>query len=244
MKHLFPPLLPKEALQPPVVALAAHPDDEVIGCGAMLAWHRSVGHPVTVVHMTDGAAGDPEGRHGDIAAQRRSEGREALGRLGVTDVRSIGLPDGELPEHFDAVRDSIRDAVTELAPQTVYGFFFTEAHRDHRAMSHALAAEAGALMPSCRVLLFGVNQVVVGGAMFDVTDFMAQKEQALSAYTSQLGYNDFVQKIVQRDHGATLNIEDPAVQHVELFADLRPEQLVRVRDEAEGWFRYLLGDAE
>ena len=40
MNHLFPPLLPKEQLQAPVLVIVAHPDDEVIAAGAMLAWHR------------------------------------------------------------------------------------------------------------------------------------------------------------------------------------------------------------
>ena len=69
MTHMFVPLLPREDLRPPVLALAAHPDDEVIGCGGMLAWHSRQGHKVTVVHMTDGAKGDPEGKFDDIPEQ-------------------------------------------------------------------------------------------------------------------------------------------------------------------------------
>ena len=244
MKHLFPPLLPKDDLRPPVLVIAAHPDDEVIGCGAMLAWHRRAGHTVTAVHMTDGTAGDPDGRHRDIAELRRREGSEALRRLGVEDVRSLGLPDGELPEHLDAVRARFRELVAEVSPKTLYSFFFTEAHRDHRAIGRAVAEESGAMAADCRCLLFGVNQPVVGGVMFDVSDFMEQKEQALSSYASQLAYNDFKLKILYRDHGATLNIEDPAVRHVELFADLRPDELARVRGLADGLYRYLLRDGE
>ena len=83
MKHLFCPLLPKDALRGPVLALAAHPDDEVIGAGGMLAWHQEQGHPARVVHLTDGARGDPSRVEDDIRATRRREGQEALRRLGL-----------------------------------------------------------------------------------------------------------------------------------------------------------------
>jgi LmbE family N-acetylglucosaminyl deacetylase len=242
MNHLFPPLLPKDDLRGPVLAIAAHPDDEVIPAGAMLAWHRDQDHPVTVLHLTDGAQGDPDGRFGDIQATRRAEGREALRRLGVDDVRSLGYPDGELPEHLDAITAAIGAVFGEIRPLTVYSFFFTEAHRDHRAVAHAVVRAATGLSPACRCLLFGVNQVVVGGSMFDVTAYMERKQHALAAYASQLAYNDFAQKILHRDHAATVNVEDATVQYAELFADLCPAELASTLQLAEQLYRRLLRD--
>ena len=102
MNHLFSPLLPRDPLQGPVLVLAAHPDDEVIGAGGMLAFHGARGDAVTVVHATDGAQGDPGKREaGDIRDVRRREGKEALRRLGLEEARHWDLPDGQLPEHLD-----------------------------------------------------------------------------------------------------------------------------------------------
>ncbi len=243
MNHLFPPLLPKEDLRQPVLVLAAHPDDEVIAAGGILAWHRSQGHEVVVAHMTDGAQGDPDGQYGDIRQVRRDEGREALKRLGVCDVRSFQYPDGEVPEHLEAVTETVRELFLTVRPQTLYSFFFTEAHRDHRALAHATADAAEALPEDCRCLMFGVNQVVPGGTMFEVGAFMDQKQSALRAFASQLAYNDWTEKILHRDHAATVNVEDPAVQHAELFVDLRPAELTLVRERADSLFRYLLRDS-
>ena len=242
MTHLFPPLLPKEPLRPPVLALAAHPDDEVIACGAMLAWHRAQGHAVTVVHATDGAAGDPDARFGDVAATRRREGREALARLGVDDVRSLGLPDGELPERRADLEARLRTVIAEVGPRTLYSFAFTESHRDHRAVASAVAAAADALAADCRVLLFGVNQVVAGGTLFDVTAQAQQKQHALAAYASQLAYNDWKVKILHRDHAATVNVEDAAVQYAELFVDCAPHDLARLQSLCDPYYRYVLGE--
>ncbi len=242
MNHLFPPLLPKDELRGPVLVVAAHPDDEVIACGAMLCWHRDQGHEVTVLHMTDGDQGDPDHRYEDIKSIRRAEGREALARLGVTDVRPMGLPDGGLPENLEEVVAHVQATASKLQPRTLYSFFFTEAHRDHRAVSHAIVRAAGALPQDCRVLLFGVNQVVMGGVMFDVTDYMDRKQHALAAFESQLAYNDFKEKILHRDHAATVNVEDASVQHAELFADLRPRDLRRCLEKVEPAYRFLLKD--
>ncbi|MBI5852149.1 MAG: PIG-L family deacetylase [Planctomycetes bacterium] len=225
LEHRFPPLLPKEQLHGPVLVLAAHPDDEVIACGGMLAWHASAGHRVVVVHATDGARGDPDGRFGDVAALRRDEGREALRRLGVTEVQALGFPDGELPEHAAALSARLRAIATAIRPATLYSFWFTESHRDHQALALALAGVHDAFAADCRCLLFGVNQVVAGGTLFDVGAFEAQKQDALSAFTSQLAYNDWREKILHRDHSMTVNVEDPAIQYAEVFADLRPGDL-------------------
>jgi LmbE family N-acetylglucosaminyl deacetylase len=157
-------------------------------------------------------------------------------------VRRLNLPDGELPEHLSEVTAHVKAAVSELGPQTLYSFFFTEAHRDHRAVSHAIVRAAGALDENCRVLLFGVNQVVMGGVMFDVTAYMDKKQHALAAFESQLAYNDFKEKILHRDHAATVNVEDAAVQYAELFADLRPKELESCLERVEPAYRFLLKD--
>jgi len=240
VKHLFPPLLPKEALEPPVLVLAAHPDDEVIGLGGMLAWHADRGHRPTVVHLTDGALGDPGAEFEDIRAVRRAEGREALARLGVGDVRSLDFPDGAVFEHLTAVTERLTALFAEVRPRTLYSFFFTEAHRDHRALAVAVGDAAAALPPECRCLLYGVNQVVVGGTMFDVGAYMTRKQHALAAFDSQLRYNDWREKILHRDHAMTVNVEDPAIRHAEVFADLRPGRLARVRGLAVALLRFLL----
>jgi LmbE family N-acetylglucosaminyl deacetylase len=242
MKHLFPPLLPKEPLRPPVLALAAHPDDEVIGAGGLLAFHGARGDAITVVHMSDGAGGDPGSKAADIRAVRRAEGAEALHRLGISDLRHWDLPDGQLPEHLDDISKRLRALLAEVKPQTLYSFFFNEGHRDHRAVAEAVARSAEAMPADCRCLLFGVNQSVPGGTLFDTTDTYAKKRHALEAYQSQLAYIDLVGLSEHRDRGATVNVDVPGVRYAELYADLQPGQLARARDLCEPLYRLLLKD--
>ncbi|MFM1872194.1 MAG: hypothetical protein RL398_1616 [Planctomycetota bacterium] len=242
MKHLFCPLLPRQPLAGPVLVLAAHPDDEVIGAGGMLAWHAAQGHAVTVVHCTDGAKGDPSARENDICAVRRREGAEALARLGLGAPEHWDLPDGELPEHHAVLVARFAELFARLRPSTLYSFWFGEAHRDHRAVGRAVAEAAAALPSDCRCLLYGVNHVVPGGTLFDTTDVYAKKYKALQAYGSQNVYIDLPGMSEHRDRAATVNLDIPGVLYGELFADLRPAELPRAFALADQLQRLLLRD--
>ena len=76
--------------------------------------------------------------------------------------------------------------------------------------------------------------------MLDVGAFMEQKQHAMSAFESQLAYSDWREKILHRDHATTVNIEDPSIQHAEIFVDLRPAELREVRDLATRLYRRLM----
>ena len=230
MHHLFCPLLDKNALRGPVLALAAHPDDEVIGAGAMLAHHAAQGHAVTVVHATDGAQGDPDGATNDIVRTRRSEGAEALRRLGIGEPERWDLPDGALPEHLAELEQRVRAAFVRVQPKTLYSFWFGEAHRDHRAMAFAAMRAADALPADCRCLLFGVNHFPAASALFDTSALWSVKRHALEAYASQNVYFDIPGLGDHRDRTATINVNVPGVTHCEMFADLRPDQLARAHE--------------
>jgi LmbE family N-acetylglucosaminyl deacetylase len=240
MNHLFCPLLAKDTLSGPVLALAAHPDDEVIGAGAMLAHHASQGHAVTVVHATDGAQGDPDGATYDIVATRRREGQEALARLGIGAPERWDLPDGGLPERLAELEQRVRDAFVRVQPKTLYSFWFGEAHRDHRAMAHAAMRAADALPPDCRCLLFGVNHFPAASALFDTSALWPKKRHALEAYASQNVYFDIPGLGDHRDRTATINVNVAGVTHCEMFTDLRPNQLARVHELWSPLHRLLL----
>jgi LmbE family N-acetylglucosaminyl deacetylase len=237
MKHLFSPLLPRDPLQGPVLVLAAHPDDEVIGAGGMLAWHALRGHAITVVHATDGAKGDPGNRENDIRAVRRREGVEALARLGIGEPRHWDLPDGELPEQLTALASRIADVMREIQPRTLYSFHAGEAHRDHRAVAAATAAAAPSLPADCRCLLFGVNFTPPGGTLFDVTDTYPRSYRALQAYASQNAYIDLPGMSEHRCRAATVNLDIPGVLYGEMFLDLRPHELAAAHAAQDRFFR-------
>ncbi|MFM8772860.1 MAG: PIG-L family deacetylase, partial [Actinomycetota bacterium] len=112
----------------------AHPDDESIGTGAVMAKYADEGAGVTLVTCTLGEEGeilipglahlaaDQEDRLGE---HRRTELADAMAALGVTDWRllggpgryrdsgMVGTPSNERPEAF--ARADLLEAATDLA---------------------------------------------------------------------------------------------------------------------------------
>lgn|GEM_PF-1856390 len=240
MNHLFAPMLPLDPLQGPVLVLAAHPDDEVIGAGGMLTHHAARGHEVVVVHATDGAQGDPGQREaGDIRAVRRAEGVEALRRLGVGAARHWDMPDGQLPEHLDDLTRRVEEVIREVQPKTFYSFHAGEGHRDHRAISKATAAAAHSLPDDCRCLLYGVNFAPPGGTLFNTTEFYPKVYEALKAYVSQNAYIDLPGMSEHRCRAATVNVDIGGVLYGEMFLDLKPRELPELHAIHDRFHRYI-----
>jgi LmbE family N-acetylglucosaminyl deacetylase len=78
-----------------VVALHAHPDDEVLLTGGTLARAASEGHHVVLLTATAGGAGltSTPITAGDVADRRAAELRAAGAALGIQDVRLLGYDD-------------------------------------------------------------------------------------------------------------------------------------------------------
>jgi LmbE family N-acetylglucosaminyl deacetylase len=132
-----------------MVVLAAHPDDEVLGVGGLLAAARAAGSEVVAVWATDGEASHPESgaiSPAGLAALRREESQRALAELGVEPVESIalGLPDGGVCDHADRLRAAIETVVRD--DDVVVAPWRGDAHPDHETVGRVAAELAGTLL--------------------------------------------------------------------------------------------------
>jgi len=125
-----------------LLVLGAHPDDESLGAGGLIAAAARGGASVEVILATDGEASHPNSpthTPNQLALRRRGEATEAIARLDPrATVSFLGLPDGGLRHcHIDLVQ-----ALTErLQPGClVVTPWRGDRHPDHQAC--ALAARA------------------------------------------------------------------------------------------------------
>jgi LmbE family N-acetylglucosaminyl deacetylase len=116
-----------------------HPDDETLLAGGLIATQRARGVDVRILAVTDGEAAydDADG----LAARRRDEQIEALHRLGVPAgaVGRLGLPDGDVASHLDAVVDAI-SAVDDIG--LIVAPWTGDHHCDHEAVGRAARSAA------------------------------------------------------------------------------------------------------
>jgi len=84
-----------------LLIVAAHPDDEVLGCGATLAWHADSGHRVEVLILSQGATSrskaDKIDSQEELAALQASA-KAAAKILGTQQPRFAGLPDNRMDQ--------------------------------------------------------------------------------------------------------------------------------------------------
>jgi LmbE family N-acetylglucosaminyl deacetylase len=104
-----------------LLAVFAHPDDESIACGGLLARCASLGARVTVLCATRGEAGPGNGV--GLGETRTRELEAAARTLGVTDVVVLDHPDGMLPwENAAALDANIHGTLERIHPDVVVTF--------------------------------------------------------------------------------------------------------------------------
>jgi LmbE family N-acetylglucosaminyl deacetylase len=132
-----------------VVALAAHPDDEVLGVGGLLSRLAAAGREIVAVWATDGEASHPGSTAFDpsrLRTLRRAESVAALARLGVTPVAShhLALPDSGLA----GVAGVLRQRLAELVgpEDLVLTPWEGDGHPDHEAVGRAAEGLGAAVL--------------------------------------------------------------------------------------------------
>ncbi len=87
--------------RPALVVVAPHPDDETLGCGALLHEATAMGIACRIVCVTDGSASHPNSRTWDqprLAARRRRELEAAVAEVSPgADLVWLGCRDCDLP---------------------------------------------------------------------------------------------------------------------------------------------------
>jgi len=118
-----------------VLIVAPHPDDEVIGCGGLIARLTAEGRAPHVVILTGG-----EGSHrgccdvapAEMIQARRGLTRKALQILGVPaeNIHELNYPDGGISAEHPQTEE-LRRLIAEIQPQSVFVPHWGEGWPDH-----------------------------------------------------------------------------------------------------------------
>ena len=219
-----------------IAVIAAHPDDEVLGCGATIARHVALGDEVHVLLMTDGVSA--RGESGAAADGRRRAMEQALSILGVKTWRLLDLPDNEMDSRpLLKIIQAIEPMIEEMDPSIIYTHFHGDLNVDHR-ITHQAVMTACRPQPGCSVTEIFCFEVPSstdwagsGQAMFqpnvfvDVTDHWDIKARALNAYSLEMRTAPHARSIDALDMLSRTRGASVGMQRAEAFVCMR--RLVR-----------------
>jgi LmbE family N-acetylglucosaminyl deacetylase len=187
----------------PVLAVVAHPDDEVLGCGGTLARHAADGQEVHILIVAEGATSrdatrDAAARAEEIHQLQASAARCAAA-LGATAPRFGGFADNRLDgvDLLDIVK-TIEAQIAVIKPALVYTHCAADLNIDHNLV-HAATITACRPLPGGSVTAIytfetpsstewaSQIQAAFRPVRFvDIASTFAQKLNALDAYASEM----------------------------------------------------------
>ena len=136
-----------------LLAVLAHPDDESLACGGLLAWCSELGAEISLLCVTDGEHGQENDRASikpscDLRDIRTKELRAATRILGVTNLLQLHYEDGMLRwMDTQQLETAIGHAIRRLHPDVVitFGEDGLYWHPDHIAVHEATTAAVASL---------------------------------------------------------------------------------------------------
>jgi len=148
-----------------LLAVFAHPDDEISAAGA-LADAASNGVRVYVVTATRGEKGKADfsvSSSDELARIREAELRAHTRALGVTEQQVWHFPDSQVDRDIPALSQRIAAEIERIAPDAILSFHPESGltyHRDHRAVGEATVRAIAATGSPARLV-----QLLVPAAM-------------------------------------------------------------------------------
>ena len=188
-----------------VLVVAAHPDDEILGCGGAMAKHVQADDRVTVAILAEGltsrdAVRDRE-RHLEELSALGEAARRANGILGVTDVELHDFPDNRMDSvaRLDIVKH-VEGLIERTRPNILYTHHNGDVNIDHRCIHEAVVTACRPMPGNHQVdtlLFFEVTSSTEwqtpGSAppftpnwFLNITETLQLKQQALEAYESEM----------------------------------------------------------
>lgn len=121
-----------------VLVFAAHPDDEILGCGGTINMLLKEGHSIFTCVITDGETARKPQNSINAIKRKKEECLKANKLIGVKEVIFLGLPDMKLDviSHAD-LNNAIEKVINKIQPSIIFTHSSIDLNNDHILTFHA-----------------------------------------------------------------------------------------------------------
>ncbi|MBN3881471.1 MAG: PIG-L family deacetylase [Nostoc sp. JL34] len=213
-----------------ILIVAAHPDDEVLGCGGAIAKHTQQGDIVHVLILAEGATSrtpqrDRKKLQNELSALAEVA-HQASEILGVTSLTLHDFPDNRMDScDLLDITKVIEQEIVQYQPEIIYTHHIGDVNIDHCRI-HQAVVTATRPMPGSTVktLLFfeiasstewqtpGSAPAFVPNWFVDISETLSLKLEALAAYESEMRPWPHARSVAALEHlarwrGASVGVE-------------------------------------
>ncbi len=187
-----------------VLVVAAHPDDEVLGCGGTILRHVAAGDRVRIMIMAEGLTSRDMSRNVDLRHDELSDlhkcAKQVANLLGAEKLRICDFPDNRMDSValLDVVKQ-VEAEIDEFMPDIVYTHHAGDVNIDHFITHKAVVTACRPLPGNTVMQLYFFEtlsstewQVPTCDTMFmpqlhvDVGDVIKKKLEILHLYESEM----------------------------------------------------------
>jgi N-acetylglucosamine malate deacetylase 1 len=200
-----------------VLVIAAHPDDEVLGCGGAIAKHVSQGDEVHLVFMSDGVKSRSQFLEENLK-QRMNASKLAQSLLGITSSQYLDFQDNRMDSIalLDIIQ-KLEPIIDNLKPSVVYTHHHGDLNIDHQ-LTHS------AVITACRpVPNFSVREIY-GFEVLSSTEW-SNSQQSIFRPTFYTDITKHISKKISAAKAYQEEMRDPphsrSIKHIEILAQHR-----------------------
>ena len=185
------------------LAIVAHPDDEVLGCGGTIARHALQGDVVYCLILGEGITSrynQREEASGRKLKQLKSEARQAAQLLGIKKIFFRNFPDNR----FDTIPvleivKAIEEVKETLKPEVIYTHHQGDLNIDHQVTFKAVLTACRPLKGETAKEIYSfeipsstewnaprTQNYFMPNVFVDISDTLDKKIEALKAYNGEL----------------------------------------------------------
>ena len=185
-----------------ILIVAAHPDDEVLGCGGTITKCVQLGSDVHVVFFTDGQSSrqDDSIKINELIASRKESAKLASKILGIKSLQFGSFPDNSMDSvPLISLAKYLEPLVEKIQPEIIFTHYWGDLNIDHRLVYDAvcIVSRPQSKCPIKIVLCFEIpsstewkfQQPVLSyspNIFIDITQYFENKILALGCYQNEM----------------------------------------------------------